>query len=315
MVKIAFWDNSLCERGTTVTLYNYAYFNKKMLNNESIILYNTTCHANCDTVIEKFQREFQVFGVDNFNLVDEILLKNKCDIFYITKGGENEGQISKVCKTVVHCVFNCSQPHGDIYSSISNWLPGNDGKFPTVPYMVNLPNTEKNMRKELNIPENAIVYGRYGGYNEFDISYVHYVVYTVAIQKPNIYFIFLNTRPFCDTLPNIIHLDKIIDVEKKVEFINTCDAMLWARSMGESFGLAIAEFSTKNKPVIATKVNGDKAYIHMLGDKALWYENDHSLYNILMNFNKEEITKRDWNAYRDYEPEKVMSIFKSVFID
>jgi glycosyltransferase involved in cell wall biosynthesis len=181
--------------------------------------------------------------------------------------------------------------------------------------MINLPNTEKNMRKELNIPKNAVVYGRYGGYEEFDISYVHYVVYTVAIQNPNIYFIFLNTKPFCNPLSNIIHLDKIVDLEKKVEFINTCDAMLWARKDGESFGLAIAEFSTKNKPVIATKVNGDETYIHILGEKALWYDNDHSLYNILMNFNKEEFSKRDWNAYRDYEPEKVMSIFKSVFID
>ena len=29
-VKIAFWDNSLSERGTTVALYDYAYYNKKL---------------------------------------------------------------------------------------------------------------------------------------------------------------------------------------------------------------------------------------------------------------------------------------------
>ena len=27
MVKIAFWDNYLCERGTTVSLFYYAYYN------------------------------------------------------------------------------------------------------------------------------------------------------------------------------------------------------------------------------------------------------------------------------------------------
>ena len=28
MVKIAFHENCLCERGTTVSLYDYAYYNK-----------------------------------------------------------------------------------------------------------------------------------------------------------------------------------------------------------------------------------------------------------------------------------------------
>ena len=40
MVKIAFHDNQLCERGTTVSLYDYAYYSKHLLGNESIILYN-----------------------------------------------------------------------------------------------------------------------------------------------------------------------------------------------------------------------------------------------------------------------------------
>ena len=40
MVKIAFWDNCLNERGTTLAIYDYAYYNKKILGNESIIMYN-----------------------------------------------------------------------------------------------------------------------------------------------------------------------------------------------------------------------------------------------------------------------------------
>ena len=30
---------------------------------------------------------------------------------------------------------------------------------------------------------------------------------------------------------------------------------------------------------------------------------------------KEEVQKKDWNAYREYSPEKVMQTFKKVFID
>ena len=36
MVKIAFHDNCLCERGTTTALYDYAYYNKHYLNRLSI---------------------------------------------------------------------------------------------------------------------------------------------------------------------------------------------------------------------------------------------------------------------------------------
>lgn len=89
--------------------------------------------------------------------------------------------------------------------------------------------------------------------------------------------------------------------------------MIWARSDGETFGLAIAEFSIKNKPVIVTKV-GDLAHVELLGDKGIWYE-ESNLRNILLTFDKESVCKNDWNAYTDYTPEKVMKIFKEVFIE
>jgi len=322
-MKIAFWDNCLNERGTTSTLYNYAYFNKTILGNESIILYNKSRGDSVEEVIENFKKEFKVFGVQSFKAVDYILYKENCDILYITKAGENEGQISNIKKTVVHCVFNCNHPHGTIYSAISPFIKGYNRSIPVVPYMVNLPDHNNNMREELNIPEDAVVYGRYGGADSFDINYVHPIVYNVAKENPNIYFIFMNTNNFCDKLPNIIHIPATIDLNKKVSFINTCDAMLWARNIGESFGLAIAEFSSKNKPIVATpnlklNPNVDKAHIYFLGKKGIWYNED-NLYNILTTFitseNKTEIASMDWNVFKEYTPEKVMRIFKKVFID
>ena len=313
MVKIAFWDNYLCERGTTISLFDYAYYNEKILGNQSIIMYNNTLGGNDNNVIEKFKNNFEVVGVDNFDKVDNILKEQNCDIFYIIKSGENEGQISRICKTVVHCVFSCSQPHGDVYASIAPWVNHNNGCFPVVPHMINLPNNIENLRSYLNIPEQAVVFGRHGGYGQFDIPFVQNIVYNVANSNPNIYFLFLNTRPFCDPLPNIIHLSKIVDLNQKVSFINTCDAMLWGRSDGETFGLSIAEFSTKNKPILCC-YSGALSHIHFLKDKAIIY-NENNLKEILINFNKEEMQKRDWNAYKDYTPENVMQIFKKVFID
>jgi len=80
------------------------------------------------------------------------------------------------------------------------------------------------------------------------------VVYNIAQNNPNIYFLFANFYKFCQDLPNIIFLPMITNLYEKVEFINTCDAMLWARQRGETFGSAIAEFSTLNKPIIALDV-------------------------------------------------------------
>ncbi len=322
MVKIAFWDNSLCERGTTIALYDYAYYNKHILLNESIILYNLTREDNNNEVINKFNKEFEVIGVNKFNVVDFILKNKKCDILYVIKSGNNEGQISKVCKTVVHCVFNCNEPHGSVYSAISPFIKGYNKNIPVVPHMINLPNNDKNMREELNIPKKAIVYGRHGGYEQFDIDYVHKIVYEVAKNNSNIYFLFVNTKKFCKDLKNIIHINKIIDLEKKVSFINTCDAMIWGRNDGETFGLSIAEFSSKNKPVIATpnimrNSKTDLAHFYFLKEKGVWY-NENNLYNILTTFitedNIDEIRSKDWNAFKEYCPEKVIKIFEKVFI-
>lgn len=314
MVKIAFWDNALGERGTSVSLYDYAHFNETILGNTSIILYDSMCESNSSAVIEKFKKRFDVFGLMNWSDVDNALIANGCDILYIIKGGNNDGKFSKVCKTCVHCVFTTYEPHGDVYAPISSWIYGNeDGKYPVVPHMVYLPESRDNMRLELDIPEDAVVFGRHGGFQQFDIPYVQKTVYEVALENPHIYFVFVNTQQFCPPIHNIKHLDTIVDLNEKVRFIDTCDAMLWGRSDGESFGLSIGEFSIKNKPVFATQI-GYQSHIHLLKEKAIWY-NEGSIKNLLTTFDSENAKKQDWNAYRDYTPENVMSIFKKVFID
>ena len=42
------------------------------------------------------------------------------------------------------------------------------------------------------------------------------------------------------------------------------------------------EFSSKNKPVIAMKI-GSLSHVHLLGDKAIWYNDTNTLHNILIN--------------------------------
>jgi hypothetical protein len=314
-MNIAFWDNQLCERGTTIALYDYAYYNQTILGNKSFIFYDKNNVDNKEEIITKFKNEFTVHETDDFKEVDTFLLKYNITHIYIIKlyGIRHDNHISKIAKNCIHCIFIANQPHGEVYSVVAPWIKGNRKKHQVVPHMINLPENNSNMRELLNIPKNATVFGGYGGSTSFNISFVHNVVYNIALHHPNIYFLFANFNRFCPELPNIIHLPTIIDLDKKVEFINTTDAMLWARKEGETFGISIGEFSSKNKPVVAMNI-GDITHVHLLGKKALWYTDSSSLSNILLNFNPEVEKNKDWNAYKEYTPQKVMEIFKNTYL-
>lgn len=313
MVKIAFHDNCLCERGTTVSLYDYAYYNKHYLGNESIIMYIGNDNRNVLEVLEKFKKEFKLRPYNNWQSeANQILKEEGCDILYMQKAGEWDGKMSNVCKNIIHCVFNTRFKHGDVYGRISDCFGEN---YPVVNYMVNLPDINTNMRKELNIPNDAIVFGRHGGMTEFNINYVHQVIDVITDKFPNVYFLMVNTSKFCREKPNIIHLEKIIDLHKKVEFINTCDAMIHARQMGETFGAAVSEFSMRNKPII-TCIGCDNEHLNILKGKCFIYNNPASLYNIFIYIfsNINEIREKDWNQYKNYTPENIMDKFNELFI-
>ena len=312
-MNIAFWDNQLCERGTTVSLFDYAYYNQTILNYKSFIFYDKNRKENNNNIINKFKNHFTVHGTENFKEVDEYLKLYNITHIYIIKYGHKDDRLSKIAKNCIHCVFDCTQPHGNIYSAISPYLKGYNNNYPCVPHMINLPTHNNDMRDELNIPKNAIVFGGYGGKTSFSIKFVHNVVYNIAKNNSNIYFLFANFNKFCPDLPNIIHLSTIIELNEKVKFINTTDAMLWARQDGETFGISIGEFSSKNKPVIAMKI-GDMAHFHLLGNKGVWYNNANSLNNILLNFNPEIERTKDWNAYNFFTPENVIQVFKNVYL-
>ena len=105
-----------------------------------------------------------------------------------------------------------------------------------------------------------------------------------------------------------------IDINYKVKFINTCNAYIHARTQGESFGIAVGEFSIKNKPIITWSLSEEKSHLEILGDKAITYSNFDDFYSILNEF-KPDNTK-NWDAYSNkFSPEVVMNKFKSVFID
>ena len=326
MKTVVFFVRHFTERGTEVSVYDYAHYNEEILGNKSIIFcftLNKMKELNFPTSrasYNKFKNRFELIEIDHIYEIQQYIKEYSIDIFYTQTCGDyvktlyefDNKELWSTCKTIKHCVFVVNGKESDYYCTISNFL-NTAGKtnYPVLPYMVTLPSSSENIRKSLNIPEDATVFGGYGGEDNFDIKYAQLVVNLISNNFPNIYFLFANFHKFCPEHPNIIHLPTILDPLEKTKFINTCDAMIWARSGGETFGLAIAEFSIKNKPVIATKV-GELAHVELLKDKALWYASPQELFDILINFNRKEASLKDWNAYTDYTPEKVMTIFKNI---
>lgn len=317
-MKIAFHSNQLGVRGTEVALYDYAYYNREFLGNESIIISD----RNSDlSALNKFKSQFETYLYADFAEVTKWVDTYGIDAVYYQKAGHYDNKLVPNAKNLVHTVFQYRQPHGDVYAYISRWLADHmsKGELPHVPYIVDILKYDhaEDYREFLNIPKQSTVFGYYGGPDSFNIDFAKKAVVDVARLNRNIYFIFMNANAFCNE-PNIVFLEGTTDLEKKLGFINTCDACIHARNGGESFGLTVAEFSSKNRPVITTtyctEPLNDLAHIEMLGDRAILYYDYNSLVDILCNFNDIKTQRSDWNAYRGYSPEKVMQQFKQVFL-
>jgi hypothetical protein len=94
--------------------------------------------------------------------------------------------------------------------------------------------------------------------------------------------------------------------------------MIHARSDGETFGLAIGEFSSFNKPVFTYDAPYwwyMRAHIDMLGDKALKYKNKEELLSYLLQIDKPYVKDVEWDCYSiKFSPKNVINKFKEVFI-
>jgi len=324
-MNVGFFVRHFTERGTEVAIYDYAKYNEDILNNKSYIICftkNTQRLINFPTErysYDKFKERFTIIEINNICDMEEIIKNYQLSFFYtLTHGGNDiyqfdNKQIWNNCKTIKHCVFNASCPEGDFYIVIGDYInKTSKTNYLIIPHIVdNLSETTENLRDELYIPEDAIVYGRYGGSTEFNISLTHDAIKEYIQNDENVYFLFMNTAVFFEH-PRIIYLDRNIDINYKTKFINTCDAMIHARLMGESFGLAVAEFSSKNKPIITCPI-GDLEHINILQDKAILYNSKEELINIFANIKTIISSNSDWHAYKSYSPQHVMDLFKNLF--
>ena len=241
---VAFYSGHLCERGTDTALYDYADCAETQLHMCSYVLYDIASPDNFHGCIERFSARFhdRLIGVRNFDEVDGILAREGIKLLYLIKIVDDRRVLSQLpgVRNMVHAVFFANAPHGDVYARISPCVPRGTNKnpqahnheVPVVPHIVRPGNAVgADLRSELGIPPDALVFGRHGGYETFDIPFVHEVVVQLARTRADIHFVLVNTAGFSDPLPNIHHLRKTSDPDRKAAFIRSCDAMLHARQV------------------------------------------------------------------------------------
>jgi glycosyltransferase involved in cell wall biosynthesis len=311
-MKVLFHTNSINYRGTTVAVTDYATYNQDILGNESIICYNESLD-NDSEVVNKLTQQFQV--VSHTDNIQQVINQTACDVAYFIRAGDY-GFVSDSCKTVVHSVFQLYEPHGDRYAYVSEWLANcmnarHDATIPFVPHMVNLPPPNKDLRDHLGITAGQTVIGRIGGYDTFDLPFVHRAIYTLLQQRSDFVFVMMGTKVFYEH-PNIRYVPAVHDLQDKSNLINACDAMVHARSNGESFGLSIAEFLSQNKPVLAWNGGEDKNHVLMLKGSGTLYTEDSFAERLL---NIRALDTQDWyKRVEQFAPIPVMNKFKEVFL-
>ena len=314
--RIAFHDNQLCVRGTTTCIFNFAYWGREYLDLDPIIMYNTTHPFNDKEGYDKCSSQFSVYGYSESSEIDKILKEQKCEYFFMKKGGSPDGVISKECKNLINACSGHWHPswvHGDIYAMGSKWLSKiTEYKIPYVSDIVILPDIDSNIRDELGIPENDFVFGRTGGYDTFDIPWVKESIINALNIRKDIWFLFQNTEPFYEH-ERIIYLPKSSDENYKVKFINSTDAMLHVRYIGESFGVSCAEFSLRNKPIITYGSSPEQNHIDILNERGIYYNSKNEILHILLNIDKKEINSLEWNVYKQFSPEIICEKFKEVY--
>ena len=305
---VAFHSNQLGYRGTEVGSYNYAHYNEEILGNRSVFL---APRNDKNIALERFEKRFTTLVYDNWVQAEQFLQEQNADVLHMRKAGDNDGLLSKSCWNVVHCAFPILEPHGDAYCYISEWLArkASGGKLPFIPHIVEKPEPVEGFRKEWGIPEDANVFGWIGAPDSFNLPAGIDTVRHLANDGKS-YFVFVGIPKFIDS-PQVIFKPITWDVEFKRRFIFTCDAMLHSRYEGETFGLAVAEFSAAGRPVLVWHSGIGLAHLEMLGDKAIHYAGSHDLIPTIENWKYD--TGPHWDAYTEkFSPENVMAKFKEV---
>jgi hypothetical protein len=189
-------------------MFDYAYYARELLDIEPIITYRN--ENSKPQAIQRFKNNFEVFSYDTFDDVETYISKNSIDAFYAIKYGYHDGIVSSNTKNLIHSVFckHREYMHGERYAVVSEWQ-SHFNDIPYVPHILNLYDTTETLRDNLNIPKDALVIGRHGGFDTFNIDFVIDSIKEILDKRSDIWFLFLNTEKKLEH-QRVIYLDATV---------------------------------------------------------------------------------------------------------
>jgi hypothetical protein len=114
--------------------------------------------------------------------------------------------------------------------------------------------------------------------------------------------------------PQIKFLPGTYNLEEKSSFVDACDAMIHARSGGETFGLAVSEFALSNKPIITYGLSGENNHLEILKERAIIYKGYEDVLDIFENL-PNYIKYSDYDIpYKQFSPEIIMEKFNRILL-
>ena len=328
MARLLFHSDVLNERGTCAAIYEYCKELQKM--GHEITWAFPVSPLNDDKAIKFYGDLISMLPYENF-FHFKLYCNKKFDWAYFVKKGFNDGVYIPKIPNNVHVAFNYYQPHGDKYAYVSKWLanaaakqqnfvvpsrlrkfiPNVALKLDWVPYAVQLPNPNDDYRNLWGIPEDATICLRFGGYNTFDIPWVHNTISKILEFDKSFYFVGVNTKPFTSH-KRAIFLPEIIGTQLKSNMINTADVVLHGRRQGESFGMSILESINQNASIFAWFGGWDRNHVELLEYRNL-YLNRRDLQWRLLNKFFPKNSAWSLKVAEEFKPSNVIKQFIEVF--
>ncbi len=319
-MRIAIQNHRLDGRGTGRSCYDYA-LGLLRRGHSVIFVASKVCENIAATKLEALGSVVLYDGAEGCvtrEEIERIVERHDIDFMHLISYGLNENIAPRNCRTGIQCVFDMSQPHGDVYAGVSNYLANKFSRNVVVPPIVSICAPTGTIREKYGIPKNACVFGRHGGRQEFNLPFVHKAVEHVLHQRKDVYFLFLSTDKFIDH-ERAIFIPWVESDQDVSNFINSCDAMLHGRRMGETFGSAIGEFSLLGKKVLTWDGGSetalyDTAHLEHLGDAALVYS-ESSVRNDLLSFDRTYSASGLDRYSARFNERNVIDIFERIFLD
>lgn len=169
------------------------------------------------------------------------------------------------------------------------------------------------LRCTLDIPKDALVLGRHGGSDTWNLRFACSAVERAVHSRHDLWFIFVGTPRFTSH-ERVIFLDSKSSLEELEGFFAACDAMIHARWEGETFGMACAEFLRRRKPIITWSESREQNHIFLAGRSAITYNSESDLLQILLSLDKDYLAHKgsliNMKLIEMHRPEIIVELFR-----